>query len=97
MNLIYQTANCNELTSESLTIFFIGNLVSGLQIQNHENRFILGLDHCDINSSGKDGEIKETCPNVEELDLSSNLFTEWSQVSLTFVLYIQGDFQNLYY
>ena len=38
------------------------------------------LDGCQINSAGEDGEIKETCPLIKELDLSNNLLHDMIQV-----------------
>ena len=34
-----------------------------------------------VNSAGKDGEIARSIPNVEELDLSSNLLSSWEDVA----------------
>jgi len=34
-----------------------------------------------VNSPGKDGEIARSIPNVEELDLSSNLLSSWEDVA----------------
>lgn len=35
-----------------------------------------------INGSGIEGELKEMCPNIEEIDLSKNLLNSWYSVSI---------------
>lgn len=45
-----------------------------------DQKKIVGLDHCNIRHAGKYGDIKQMCPLIEELDLSSNLLTDWNDV-----------------
>jgi hypothetical protein len=35
----------------------------------------------EIESAGPDREISRTCPNVEDLDLSSNLLKSWNDIA----------------
>ncbi|ORX78610.1 RNI-like protein, partial [Anaeromyces robustus] len=53
--------------------------------QSHLNELIeVGLDFQNIEKAFTDndtkGKIKEICPNIEELNLSNNLFTHWDDV-----------------
>ena len=52
--------------------------------QDHKYRVVLALDGSGINHAGRDGEIEETCPLIEELDLSDNCFCQFDQVLYMF-------------
>ena len=69
-------------------------LAALLNQQCHKQKSILALDGCKIGSAGEDGKISEMCPNVVELDISSNLLHSWEQVCLSFYCelpeYIEG-------
>ena len=73
-----------------ITIFFkIFNVLAlNCPKESLEKRKIIGLDHCDIVSCGKENEIQNTCPLVKELDLSSNLIESWAQVCNIFYIFV---------
>ena len=41
----------------------------------------VGLRNTQICDAGSDGEIAQALPNVEELDISSNLIPSWQEVA----------------
>ncbi|XP_029056552.2 tubulin-specific chaperone E isoform X1 [Osmia bicornis bicornis] len=42
---------------------------------------IVGLREQYISNTGKPGELKELCPNIEELDISRNLINSWQTIA----------------
>eukprot|EP00111_Clytia_hemisphaerica_P017479 TCONS_00051733-protein len=48
--------------------------------QSLDKRKIIGLDHCSIKNAGNYDDIANSCPMVQELDVSSNYFEDWSEI-----------------
>lgn len=42
---------------------------------------IVGLREQCISNAGEPGELKELCPNIEELDISRNLINSWQTIA----------------
>lgn len=66
-----------------------------LEEMNHKKRIRLILDRCQIQDAGEEGEIRDTCPLVEEIDLSNNLISDMMQVCLIADQLKQLSFINL--
>ncbi|XP_001624774.2 tubulin-specific chaperone cofactor E-like protein [Nematostella vectensis] len=49
-------------------------------VLNFSKRRTISLDNCDVTCAGFPGEIRELCPNVEELDLHTNKISDWREV-----------------
>ncbi|KAI1283822.1 Tubulin-specific chaperone cofactor E-like protein [Halotydeus destructor] len=71
-NYFEQSSNCN--------IFIIGSLSPGKSGNHLILPPALCLNGCSINCAGSERKIKESCRNVEELDLGSNELTSLDEV-----------------